>query len=92
MSQHCGLEQVLTPLSTHIAHVNRSGTLLLSGSDDHRLVITDPFTYRLFCHIVEMFMCPSTPRVKDAIETTHRANIFSAHFLPETSDLQVVFT
>ena len=25
----------------------RSGTLLLSGSDDHRLVITDPFNYRL---------------------------------------------
>ena len=23
-----------------------SGTLLLSGSDDHRLVITDPFSYR----------------------------------------------
>jgi WD40 repeat protein len=53
---------------------NRTGTLLLSGSDDHRLVITDPFTFR---------------RV-DEVLTGHRANIFSAHFLPDTADLQVV--
>ena len=53
---------------------NERGTLLLSGSDDHRLVITNPFNYR---------------KVHE-VHTSHRANIFSAKFLPETSDLKVI--
>ena len=53
---------------------NKKGTLLLSGSDDHKLVITNPFNYK---------------KVHE-VHTSHRANIFSAKFLPETSDLKVV--
>ena len=30
-----------------------------------------------------------SPRIKEEIQTAHRTNIFSAQFLPETSDLQV---
>ena len=36
--------------------MKRSGTLLLSGSDDHRLVITDPFSYRLSSKSVNSFV------------------------------------
>lgn len=53
---------------------NKKGTLLLSGSDDHKLIITNPFNYK---------------KVHE-VHTSHRANIFSAKFLPETSDLKVV--
>jgi len=53
---------------------NKNGTLLLSGSDDHKLVISNPFTSK---------------KVHE-VHTSHRANIFSAKFLPETSDLKLV--
>ena len=53
---------------------NKRGTLLLSGSDDHKLIVTNPFNYK---------------KVHE-VHTSHRANIFSAKFLPETSDLKVV--
>ena len=53
---------------------NKRGTLLLSGSDDHKLIVTNPFNYQ---------------KVHE-VHTSHRANIFSAKFLPETSDLKVV--
>ena len=67
----------------------RSGTLLLSGSDDHRLVITDPFNYRCsLSNIINQSKILS--RVREDVRTAHRANIFSAQFLPETSDHQIV--
>jgi len=53
---------------------NKKGTLLLSGSDDHKLIVTNPFNYKKI----------------HEVHTSHRANIFSAKFLPETSDLKVV--
>lgn len=53
---------------------NAGGNYLLSGSDDHRLIITDPFSRR----------------VRSDVLTAHRANIFSAQFLPHTSDVRLV--
>lgn len=53
---------------------NEKGNLLLSGSDDQHLVVTNGFTYK-----VEANYC-----------TSHRANIFSAKFLPCTNDQQIV--
>jgi nuclear receptor interaction protein len=53
---------------------NESGSLLLSGSDDHRLIVTEPHT----------------KRVRADILTKHRANIFSAKFLPASCDNRVV--
>ncbi|TRY77394.1 hypothetical protein TCAL_00145 [Tigriopus californicus] len=53
---------------------NAGGQWLLSGSDDHRLVITDPFSRRVISDVL----------------TAHRANIFSAQFLPHTSDARLV--
>lgn len=43
-----------------------TGQLLVSGSDDHRIVITDPFAVE----------------TRLVHKTVHRANIFSAKFLP----------
>ena len=53
---------------------NQSGSLLLSGSDDHRLVLTNPYT---------------GAKVHEVL-TPHRANIFAAKFLPETGDNRIV--
>ena len=53
---------------------NQSGSLLLSGSDDHRLVLTNPYT---------------GAKVHEVL-TPHRANIFAAKFLPETGDNKIV--
>lgn len=53
---------------------NESGRLVLSGSDDHRLIITNPFNKEVVCDLM----------------TSHRANIFSAKFLPGTSDRKIV--
>ena len=53
---------------------NDNGTLILSGSDDQHLVVTDPYT---------------SQKVAD-VHSGHRENIFSAKFLPETNDRQVV--
>lgn len=50
------------------------GQLLLSGSDDQHIVVSDPFTGRtLYKH-----------------KTTHRANIFSARFLPHSGNREIV--
>jgi len=54
---------------------NESGNLLLSGSDDYHLNIYDVYKQNDFIH---------------SIETGHRANIFSAKFLPCTSDMKIV--
>ena len=48
--------------------------LILSGSDDHKLVITDSFS----------------GQVKASINTAHRTNIFSARFVPNTCDNHIV--
>ncbi|KAF7286479.1 DDB1- and CUL4-associated factor 6-like isoform X2 [Rhynchophorus ferrugineus] len=53
---------------------NEKGSLILSGSDDQHLVITNAFNYK----------------VEADYYTSHRANIFSAKFLPCTNDKQIV--
>ncbi|GAB0099955.1 DDB1- and CUL4-associated factor 6 [Sergentomyia squamirostris] len=53
---------------------SEKGQNLLSGSDDQTLVVTNPFTGNL------LVKC----------KTGHRANIFSAKFLPFTGDQEVV--
>ncbi|XP_022241515.1 DDB1- and CUL4-associated factor 6-like isoform X2 [Limulus polyphemus] len=53
---------------------NDTGYYLLSGSDDHHLSITHGYTHKVLA----------------SIRTGHRANIFSAKFLPNTSDHRVV--
>ncbi|XP_053168610.1 DDB1- and CUL4-associated factor 6 isoform X2 [Hemicordylus capensis] len=53
---------------------NDTGEYILSGSDDTNLVITNPYSRK----------------VLTTIRSGHRANIFSAKFLPCTSDKQIV--
>ncbi|KAF5296165.1 hypothetical protein FQA39_LY12619 [Lamprigera yunnana] len=53
---------------------NRSGEYILSGSDDQHLKITNGHTYT----------------VLENYSTSHNANIFSAKFLPNTGDRQIV--
>ncbi|CAH1964981.1 unnamed protein product [Acanthoscelides obtectus] len=53
---------------------NETGEYMLSGSDDQHLVITNGYDYK----------------VKANYHTSHRANIFSAKFLPCTNDTQIV--
>ena len=53
---------------------NDRGSLILSGSDDQHLMVTDPFT----------------SQVVTDVHSGHRENIFSAKFLPETNDRRVV--
>ncbi|XP_055726248.1 DDB1- and CUL4-associated factor 6-like [Salvelinus fontinalis] len=53
---------------------NDTGEYILSGSDDTNLVITNPYNRK----------------VKATIRSGHRANIFSAKFLPQTSDQQII--
>ncbi|XP_076654829.1 DDB1- and CUL4-associated factor 6 isoform X2 [Halictus rubicundus] len=53
---------------------NATGDLILSGSDDQHLVLTNPYTYK----------------VLTKCKTTHRANIFSAKFLPNSGDHRIV--
>ncbi|KAJ3662359.1 hypothetical protein Zmor_006713 [Zophobas morio] len=53
---------------------NSTGEYILSGSDDQHLIITNGHTYK-----VESNYC-----------TSHHANIFSAKFLPCSSDKQIV--
>ncbi|XP_039436330.1 DDB1- and CUL4-associated factor 6-like [Culex pipiens pallens] len=50
------------------------GQLLLSGSDDQHIVVSDPFTGRTL----------------HKYNTTHRANIFSARFLPQSGNREIV--
>ncbi|XP_071137379.1 DDB1- and CUL4-associated factor 6-like isoform X1 [Mytilus edulis] len=51
-----------------------SGQNILSGSDDQHLVITDPFKRKKIT----------------SIRSGHRANIFSAKYLPFTGDSQII--
>nr|XP_015219561.1 PREDICTED: DDB1- and CUL4-associated factor 6 [Lepisosteus oculatus] len=53
---------------------NDTGEYILSGSDDTNLVITNPYNRK----------------VKATIRSGHRANIFSAKFMPQTNDQQIV--
>ncbi|XP_063161604.1 DDB1- and CUL4-associated factor 6 isoform X2 [Candoia aspera] len=53
---------------------NDTGEYILSGSDDTNLVITNPYSRK----------------VLTTIRSGHRANIFSAKFLPCTSDKQII--
>ncbi|KAK5640506.1 hypothetical protein RI129_011317 [Pyrocoelia pectoralis] len=53
---------------------NETGEFILSGSDDQRLMITNGHTYK----------------VHEDYHTSHNANIFSAKFLPNTGDRQIV--
>ncbi|XP_058516582.1 DDB1- and CUL4-associated factor 6 isoform X4 [Ochotona princeps] len=53
---------------------NDTGEYILSGSDDTKLVISNPYSRK----------------VLTAIRSGHRANIFSAKFLPCTNDKQIV--
>ncbi|KAJ8253054.1 hypothetical protein GJAV_G00208620 [Gymnothorax javanicus] len=53
---------------------NDTGEYILSGSDDTSLVITNPYNRK----------------VKATIRSGHRANIFSAKFMPCTNDQQIV--
>uniref|UniRef100_A0A673L4R4 DDB1- and CUL4-associated factor 6-like n=1 Tax=Sinocyclocheilus rhinocerous TaxID=307959 RepID=A0A673L4R4_9TELE len=53
---------------------NETGEYILSGSDDTNLVITNPYNRK----------------VKMTIRSGHRANIFSAKFMPHTNDQQIV--
>lgn len=53
---------------------NDSGEYILSGSDDQQLCITSGNSYKLIT----------------SLRTRHRANIFSAKFLPNTGDKKIV--
>uniref|UniRef100_A0A8C5P6U1 DDB1 and CUL4 associated factor 6 n=1 Tax=Leptobrachium leishanense TaxID=445787 RepID=A0A8C5P6U1_9ANUR len=53
---------------------NHTGEYILSGSDDTSLVISNPFN----------------KKVVTRIRSGHRANIFSAKFLPLTNDKQII--
>ncbi|XP_035231495.1 DDB1- and CUL4-associated factor 6-like isoform X1 [Stegodyphus dumicola] len=53
---------------------NDNGKYLLSGSDDQRLSIVHGYDYSVLAYV----------------QTGHRANIFSAKFLPNTGDTNVV--
>lgn len=55
---------------------NESGTLLISGSDDCRVCVWDAWTEK--------------PRLRQAVLTAHRRNIFSSLFVPGSSDRQAV--
>ncbi|XP_069800536.1 DDB1- and CUL4-associated factor 6 isoform X2 [Dendropsophus ebraccatus] len=68
-----------TTLNVHEGCVNTiswssTGEYLLSGSDDTTLVISNPYT----------------KKVLTQIRSGHRANIFSAKFLPLTNDKQII--
>jgi len=69
----------LGSLDVHSGCVNTlqwssTGGHILSGSDDHRLIVTEPYT----------------GRVALDFHTAHKSNIFSAKFLPESSDTKIV--
>ncbi|XP_046393226.1 DDB1- and CUL4-associated factor 6-like isoform X2 [Ischnura elegans] len=53
---------------------NRTGEYILSGSDDQHIVLTNAYSYRVLTDH----------------KTSHRANIFSAKFLPSTGDHHVI--
>ncbi|XP_061698047.1 DDB1- and CUL4-associated factor 6 isoform X2 [Syngnathoides biaculeatus] len=53
---------------------NDTGEYILSGSDDTFLAITNPYN----------------KKVKRSIRSGHRANIFSAKFMPHTNDQEII--
>ncbi|XP_024919830.1 DDB1- and CUL4-associated factor 6 isoform X10 [Cynoglossus semilaevis] len=53
---------------------NDTGEYILSGSDDTFLVISSPYN----------------KKVKKSIRSGHRANIFSAKFMPHTNDREII--
>ncbi|KAK0182367.1 hypothetical protein PV327_000515 [Microctonus hyperodae] len=53
---------------------NNTGELILSGSDDQHLVLTNVYNYKVLTDY----------------KTSHRANIFSAKFLPNNGDHRIV--
>lgn len=53
---------------------NDSGEYILSGSDDQHLIITHGHNYKVLANYT----------------TSHHANIFSAKFLPGSSDRQII--
>ncbi|XP_053310308.1 DDB1- and CUL4-associated factor 6 isoform X2 [Spea bombifrons] len=53
---------------------NNTGEYILSGSDDTSLVISNPYS----------------KKVLTRIRSSHRANIFSAKFMPLTNDKQII--
>ncbi|XP_043514836.1 DDB1- and CUL4-associated factor 6-like isoform X2 [Frieseomelitta varia] len=53
---------------------NSTGELILSGSDDQHLVLTNAYNYEVLTDY----------------KTSHRANIFSAKFLPNSCDHRIV--
>lgn len=53
---------------------NDSGEYILSGSDDQHLIITHGHNYKVLANYT----------------TSHHANIFSAKFLPGSSDKQII--
>lgn len=62
-----------TVLDTHqgcvnSVHWNDTGSLLLTAGDDKHIVITNPFTYKVYVDY----------------KTKHKSNIFCAKFLPTT--------
>lgn len=58
---------------------SESGDRLLSGSDDHRLIVAEP-----------QAGSSRHSRILCDFSTSHRASIFSAKFLPGRSDAMVV--
>ena len=69
----------LRTLDVHSGCINTlqwssTGTHILSGSDDHRLIVTEPYT----------------GQVKIDFMTAHKSNIFSAKFLPGSGDAKIV--
>ena len=69
----------LKTLNVHSGCVNSlqwsdTGHYILSGSDDHRLIVTEPYT----------------GRIRTDFMTSHKSNIFSAKFLPDSSDAKIV--
>ncbi|XP_058800654.1 DDB1- and CUL4-associated factor 6-like [Phymastichus coffea] len=53
---------------------NNTGELILSGSDDQHLVLTNTYNYQVLTNY----------------KTSHKANIFSAKFLPNNGDHRIV--
>lgn len=53
---------------------NDKGEYILSGSDDQTICVTNPYTGKVKVHY----------------KTAHRANIFSAKFMPQSNDMGIV--
>ncbi|XP_014229995.1 DDB1- and CUL4-associated factor 6-like isoform X1 [Trichogramma pretiosum] len=53
---------------------NNGGDIILSGSDDQHLILANPYNYQVLADF----------------RTSHRANIFSAKFLPNCGDHRIV--